>query len=37
MSEADVVEFVGFLFVAYAGGWVSGFLILTFRKFAELI
>lgn len=32
MSEADVLEYIGYLFVAYATGWGSGFLILTFKK-----
>lgn len=37
MSEADVIEYVGYLVGLYAIGWASGFLLLTFKKLTDKI
>lgn len=37
MTEAELVEFGGYLFVAWISGYSIGFLICHFRKFMEKI
>ncbi len=37
MTEADVVEFVGYLFGAYATGWTSGYFVLTLKRAFDVI
>lgn len=36
MSEADAIEYVGYLFVAYASGWGVGFLQHAAKRFLEM-
>lgn len=35
MSGAEVLEYIGYLFLAYSTGWGSGFLILSFKKLSD--
>lgn len=37
MSESEVLEFLGYLFVAYVFGWAIGFLQLAFKRLTELL
>lgn len=37
MSQADVLQYVSYLAGAYAIGWASGYLLLTFKKLMEKI
>ena len=37
MSDSDVLEMLGFLFIAYGIGWSSGYAILTFKKVMDFI
>lgn len=32
MTAADVAEYIGYLFLAYASGWGSGFLFYGFKR-----
>lgn len=35
MSEADVLQYLGWLFEAYVAGWISGQLFKWFQKLLE--
>lgn len=35
MSEAEILQYIGYLFASYAGGFGSGFIFLTFKKAAD--
>lgn len=35
MSETEIAQYAGHLFLAYATGWGSAILILTFKKVLE--
>jgi len=37
MSSPDVIQFLGFLFIAYATGWGSGYMVLVFKRTMDLI
>ena len=37
MIEADVLEFVGYCFAAYATGWGSGYLLYVFRRALDFV
>ena len=37
MSDPDVLQFLGFLFIAYATGWTSGYMVLVFKRTMDLI
>jgi hypothetical protein len=37
MIEADALEIVGLLFGSYAGGWIPGYLMLSFKQAVDKI
>lgn len=37
MNEADALEFLGYLFAAYASGWALGFLQMAFKRYTEIL
>jgi hypothetical protein len=37
MNDSDVLEFLGFLFFAYATGWGSGYALLVFKKIGDTL
>jgi Na+(H+)/acetate symporter ActP len=37
MGAAEIAEFSGYLFAAYASGWGSGYLIYAFRRLVDFV
>ena len=37
MTDADIQQYVGFLFLAYATGWGSGYVIYVFRRATDFL
>jgi hypothetical protein len=37
MTDADIAEFIGYMFAAYATGWGSGYLIYSWKRLTDFI
>ena len=37
MLEEDILEYIGYLFMSYATGWLSAYLIYVYRRLIDYI
>jgi len=37
MSQEDILEYISILFLAYATGWVSAYLIYVYKRLVDYI